>query len=265
MSLHVVVYTLHPSPGWSSRRSRPVKSEGDVVDLGAKFGITMGSDSDSSDAEFAPENEERDSADSESESGRQHSSGDEGGDEGGEGNEEEEEGEGEGGKNADGSGETEDVDGTMEVEEMDRKKEGEDVAIQDSRDTCPGQEEVTKVQMPLVQESVTRLEPDAATTESGTISPTNTKEIGTGRDGSDSVEDKRKDGVEDKRKDGEVTKEEYNPLIVRRSNRAIKPTKDVDLYLLGAKFGVDVEGIEGSGAESSDMEFAPTEDSPGTS
>ena len=47
---------------------------------------------------------------------------------------------------------------------------------------------------------------------------------------------------------------EYNPLIVRRSQRAIKPTKDVDLYLLGAKFGIDVEG---SGADSSDLEFAP--------
>lgn len=46
----------------------------------------------------------------------------------------------------------------------------------------------------------------------------------------------------------------YNPLIVRRSQRAIKPTKDIDLYLLGAQFGVDVEG---SGADSSDLEFAP--------
>ena len=48
--------------------------------------------------------------------------------------------------------------------------------------------------------------------------------------------------------------QEYNPLIVRRSQRAIKPTKDVDLYLLGAKYGVD---LEGSGADSSDQEFAP--------
>lgn len=46
----------------------------------------------------------------------------------------------------------------------------------------------------------------------------------------------------------------YNPLIVRRSQRAIKPTKDIDLYLLGAKYGVDVEG---SDADSSDLEFAP--------
>lgn len=47
---------------------------------------------------------------------------------------------------------------------------------------------------------------------------------------------------------------EYNPMIVRRSQRAIKPTKDIDLYLLGAKYGVD---LEGSGADSSDLEFAP--------
>ncbi len=49
-------------------------------------------------------------------------------------------------------------------------------------------------------------------------------------------------------------KQEYNPLIVRRSQRAIKPTKDIDLYLLGAQYGVDVEG---SDADSSDLEFAP--------
>lgn len=55
-------------------------------------------------------------------------------------------------------------------------------------------------------------------------------------------------------------KEEYNPLIVRRSNRAIKPTKDVDLYLLGAQFGIDVEG---SDADSSDQEFAPAVESDG--
>ena len=61
--------------------------------------------------------------------------------------------------------------------------------------------------------------------------------------------------------DCSVKDEEYNPLIVRRSNRAIKPTKDVDLYLLGAKFGIDVDGL--SGPESSDIEFAPADDSPG--
>lgn len=47
---------------------------------------------------------------------------------------------------------------------------------------------------------------------------------------------------------------DYNPLIVRRSKRAIKPTKDIDLYLLGAQYGID---LEGSGADSSDLEFAP--------
>ena len=47
---------------------------------------------------------------------------------------------------------------------------------------------------------------------------------------------------------------EYNPLIVRRSNRAIKPTKDIDLYLLGAQYGIDLEGSE---VDSSDPEFSP--------
>lgn len=50
--------------------------------------------------------------------------------------------------------------------------------------------------------------------------------------------------------------QEYNPLIVRRSNRAIKPTKDIDLYLLGAQFGVD---LEGSDVDTSDGEFSPQE------
>ena len=35
----------------------------------------------------------------------------------------------------------------------------------------------------------------------------------------------------------------------------MKPTKDVDLYLLGAKFGINVK--EESGGESRDIEFAP--------
>ena len=60
-------------------------------------------------------------------------------------------------------------------------------------------------------------------------------------------EEREKDEIEEE-------EEEYNPLIVRRSKRAIKPTKDIDLYLLGAQFGVDVEG---SDADSSDLEFAP--------
>ena len=46
--------------GYSQRRVRPPKP-GEVVDLGAKFGVAVGSDSDSSDAEFAPEDEEQDS------------------------------------------------------------------------------------------------------------------------------------------------------------------------------------------------------------
>ena len=54
-----------------------------------------------------------------------------------------------------------------------------------------------------------------------------------------------------------TTEYEYNPLIVRRSNRAIKPTKDIDLYLLGAQFGVDLEGSE---VDSSDPEFSPKGD-----
>ena len=57
----------------------------------------------------------------------------------------------------------------------------------------------------------------------------------------------------------EEAEEEYNPLIVRRSHRAIKPTKDVDLYLLGAQFGIDVDGL--SDADSSDQEFAPAVES----
>lgn len=73
-----------------------------------------------------------------------------------------------------------------------------------------------------------------------------------------------KEGEEGEEKEGEKAKpqgkeeQEYNPLIVRRSNRAIKPTKDVDLYLLGAQFGIDVEG---SDADSSDQEFAPAVES----
>ena len=53
-----------------------------------------------------------------------------------------------------------------------------------------------------------------------------------------------------------------NPLlIVRRSQRVIKPTKDIDLYLLSAQFGVTLEDSEGE--ESSDMEFAPADNSDG--
>ena len=43
------------------------------------------------------------------------------------------------------------------------------------------------------------------------------------------------------------------PPPTHRSQRAIKPTKDIDLYLLSAQFGVC---LEESDADSSDMEFA---------
>lgn len=65
--------------------------------------------------------------------------------------------------------------------------------------------------------------------------------------------------MEEEAKEMGEEEEEYNPLIVRRSRRAIKPTKDVDLYLLGAQFGIDVEGL--SDADSSDQEFAPAVES----
>lgn len=44
----------------SRKKANPAKKE-DVIDLGSKFGMSFGSDSDSSDAEFAPENETIDS------------------------------------------------------------------------------------------------------------------------------------------------------------------------------------------------------------
>ena len=59
--------------------------------------------------------------------------------------------------------------------------------------------------------------------------------------------------------DGVVDKDKINPLLItRRSQRVIKPTKDIDLYLLSAQFGVSLEDSEGE--ESSDMEFAPAEE-----
>ena len=54
-------FLLHS--GWRAtpqRKIRPPK-EGEVVDIGAKFGVTLGSDSDSSDAEFTVEDVEPDS------------------------------------------------------------------------------------------------------------------------------------------------------------------------------------------------------------
>ena len=49
------------SLAWRSRRAaKPAKKE-EVVDLASTFGIEFGDDSDSSDAEFAPEDDEIDS------------------------------------------------------------------------------------------------------------------------------------------------------------------------------------------------------------
>lgn len=66
----MMIPLLDPAPtpvffsaiAWRSSRKKanPPKKE-DVVDLGSKFGMSFGSDSDSSDAEFAPENETIDS------------------------------------------------------------------------------------------------------------------------------------------------------------------------------------------------------------
>ena len=44
-------------------------------------------------------------------------------------------------------------------------------------------------------------------------------------------------------------------LFFLRSQRAIKPTKDIDLYLLSVKFGVTLD--DSDGADSSDAEFDP--------
>ena len=79
-----------------------------------------------------------------------------------------------------------------------------------------------------------------------------------GASGGEEGEGEGKEEGGEKAKPQEKEEQEYNPLIVRRSNRAIKPTKDVDLYLLGAQFGIDVEG---SDADSSDQEFAPAAES----
>ncbi len=82
---------------------------------------------------------------------------------------------------------------------------------------------------------------------------------GSGGDAKEEGEGEEKNGEGgEKAKPLEKVEQEYNPLIVRRSNRAIKPTKDIDLYLLGAQFGIDVEG---SDADSSDQEFAPAVES----
>ncbi len=49
-----------------------------------------------------------------------------------------------------------------------------------------------------------------------------------------------------------------NPYLwTRRSNRVIKPTKDIDLYLLSAQFLIHLEGD--SKLDGDDAEFAPVE------
>ena len=223
-----------------------------MVDLGATFGIALGSDSDSSDAEFAPEHAEKDSADSES--GGNDSSGE------GDGNNEEEKEKEEGvqDKEVKGGGGKEE-----KREEEEAVREGETVACkegetaveseptQGDKNTTTAAEVIKKAQE-IEKDSNSQAEPETTDGEKETVVPASSeltaddsKEIGSGSH--PAVEAERE--------------QEYNPLIVRRSNRAIKPTKDVDLYLLGAKFGIDVEE---SGAESSDMEFAPADDSPGT-
>lgn len=217
------------------------------MDLGAKFGIALGSDSDSSDAEFAPENEEKDSADSEC-GGGSGSSGEEGGDE-------EEETEEEIGDEGEGGGESDAPEEEREQEEGAGK--GSDRGDQEgNRDTDVVREEDEAESQESgdgINEVVQQTEEDSTSAKTGdnltSLDPAATKKEGGDKDS-------------DKDKETEA-KDEYNPLIVRRSNRAIKPTKDVDLYLLGAKFGIDVADVEASGAESSDMEFAPAEGSPG--
>lgn len=253
----ILINTHCLTGGWSSRRSRPVKSERDVVDLGATFGISLGSDSDSSDAEFAPENEEKDSADSEPGSNH-HSSGEEGGDEKETDDEEEDEGEGvkqeeRASKEGEGEGERKTDAGSEGERETDggMEKEVESAPTKESGDTR--EEVVEEMQVHVVQKDFPNLESETADNKTKcTDAPANPKPpSATG-----SVESNA--GSDEGKETGANT---YDPLIVRRSNRAIKPTKDVDLYLLGAKFGIDVEGL--SGAESSDKEFAPAENSPG--
>lgn len=218
-----------------------------MVDIGAKFGVTVGSDSDSSDVEFAPENEQRDSADSGS---GEYSSGDEGGDE----------------------AEPEDKEEREEVECEEKKKEEEE-----GKEEKGGAEEVEDG-----DEVSAEMEPHSEEEEKGNESTG----VAEGMEGDSDVKKEPQTCIEEHDKeeaqpsidtgatpgDGDETgsvsgkpedsgtKDEYNPLVVRRSNRTIKPTKDVDLYLLGAKFGIDVEGGLGEG---SDVEFAPTEDVPG--
>ena len=303
---------------WSTRRSKPVKSEGEVVDLGAKFGIAVGSDSDSSDAEFAPENAEKDSEDSESGGG--DSSGEEGGDEEEEDEEkvmEEgkgEEGKGEGvGGGEGGVGSEKKMVEKMKSEVTEDEKHVISTVSEDKNTQQHEKDEEDKPTSPMggIEPAATHHRPQSTGTHTDigmdsdhTVADNNSTEKNCNRvvddnnkdsgshgdgghgDGSHGNGGDHADGSNHGNGDGGsnhgngdgggshgdggggggdegVNKDEYeyNPLIVRRSNRSIKPTKDVDLYLLGAKFGIDVEE---SGCESSDMEFAPAELSPGT-
>lgn len=225
------------------------------MDLGAKFGIALGSDSDSSDAEFAPENEEKDSADSECGGGGSGSSGEEGGDEEEETEEEiGDEGEGKGDE-GEGKGENDALKEEQEQEEGAGKgSDGGDQEVEKKTDVVREGDEGETIP---TQESGGGIEEVVQQSEKDT-SPAKTED---NLASSDPAATNKEGGDEDSDQDKEM--DEYNPLVVRRSNRAIKPTKDVDLYLLGAKFGIDVADVEASGAESSDMEFAPAENSPG--
>ena len=257
------VSSLSVGGGWSSRRSKPVKLEKDVVDLGATFGIALGSDSDSSDAEFAPEHAEKDSADSES--GGNDSCGEGDGDD----EEEKEKEEGVQDKEVKGGGGKEGK--REEDEEAGREertvacKEGETAVesepTEGDKNTTTAAEVVKKAQE-IEKDSNSQAEPEATDSEKETVVPASSGEKETVVPASSKLtaDDSKKIGSGSDPAVEAEKEQEYNPLIVRRSNRAIKPTKDVDLYLLGAKFGIDVEE---SGAESSDMEFAPADDSPG--
>ena len=58
--LLLLLLLLSPARLRSQRQVRPTP-RGEEVDLGSKFGLNVGSSSDSSDAEFAPEQEKVDS------------------------------------------------------------------------------------------------------------------------------------------------------------------------------------------------------------
>ncbi len=89
-------------------------------------------------------------------------------------------------------------------------------------------------------------------------------EEGGGKKGEDENKDggEGEEGVKDEGSDKEENDSEtegyVNPYLrTRRSNRVIKPTKDIDLYLLSAQFGIHLES-DGE-LDSDDAEFAPVE------